>query len=37
LSPSPDVKGYTATFDVALVDIVGVQPGSWSRIKSAFE
>jgi protocatechuate 3,4-dioxygenase beta subunit len=37
LSPTADAEGYTATFDVALVDVVGVQPSSWSRLKSAFE
>jgi protocatechuate 3,4-dioxygenase beta subunit len=37
LAALPDVEGYTASFDIALLDATPVQAESWSKVKERYE
>ena len=37
LSPTAAAVGYAATFELALVDVVGIRSSSWTHLKAHYE
>jgi protocatechuate 3,4-dioxygenase beta subunit len=37
LNPAAEAAGYAATFELALVDAVGIRSSSWTHLKSGYE